>query len=119
MSFGLHRRPERETWVEYVQRSAHEVDEIAERHDMKNWVAESRRRKWRFAGQLARRTDKRWSSLLVAWVPAYGPGRSPGRPFTRWTTDFERLAGGDWMKVAHDENLWRHLQDGFVQRCVG
>ena len=111
--FRLHRQLD-ETWVDYVQRSAHQADELGSQHCMKDWIAEARRRKWRFAGQLARRTDNRWSSVLISWIPSWGPGRSKGRPRTRWSDQIEKYAGGNWQEIALNDSHWAVLEEGFA-----
>ena len=113
--FRLHRRRD-EAWVQYVQRSAHDVDIVAEKQGMRDWVATYRLRKWRFAGALARKNDNRWSSLLMSWKPADGAGRARARPFTRWSTDFDTFAGGSWIEHAKDEAAWAANEDLFAKR---
>ena len=102
-SFGRERL---EDWVQFVQNAAHRVDSIAETGGMENWVISARRRKWRFAGVVARQTDGRWSQRLVEWRPFQGHGRSRGHPKTRWADSLEKFAGGDWMTLARDKDTW-------------
>ena len=75
-----------------------------------------RRRKWRFAGRVARKNDGRWSTQMLHWMPPTVAGRRPGRPLTRWTDDIVAMCGGDWTEHALDVELWRALEDGFVAR---
>ena len=103
--FCLHRRSE-ETWVEYIQRSARECDQLAEEYGMKPWITEYPSRKWQFARRLARHDDERWSSLIISWLPNNEVGRAPGRPRTGWAKDFEMFAGGSWLDMAKDKDLW-------------
>ena len=106
-----------ESWVEYMQRSAHMIEDMSIQHGMQDWVVESRRRKWRFAGKLARQTDKRWSALLIHWKPTCGTGRHPGRPKIRWSDALETFTGGLWQQSANDEDLWICLEEGFCTRA--
>jgi len=115
--FRLHRRSansDPEDWVHYLRRVASTVAEISEQHGMIEWVAEHRRRKWRFAGKLSRVTDGRWSSLILNWKPHEGHGRCAGRPCTRWTDQLEAFAGGDWMTMAADLETWQSAEDVFA-----
>jgi hypothetical protein len=117
--FRIHRRragPDVETWVEYMQRSAKQVDELSAKLGMDTWTTIYRRRKWTFAGKTARRTDHRWSQRILEWKPNFGHGRSRGRPKTRWTDDLEAYAGGAWAEVALNTDLWTCLEDGFVNK---
>jgi hypothetical protein len=117
--FHLHRRragPHAETWVEYMRRSARQVDELTLKYGIEEWTTMHRRRKWAFAGQTARQTDSRWSTLSLEWKPHEGHGRSRGRPRTRWSDDLEKYAGGSWPDEALDSELWKALEEGYVRR---
>ena len=48
-----------------------------------DWVAEQRRRKWRWAGHADRRLCGRWSNRFFQWLPHSGERRR-GWPLTRW-----------------------------------
>ena len=118
--FGLHRQraatedESDETWVDFIKRSAHRVDELASELGMENWVLGHRRRKWRAAGKLVRQTDDRWSRRILDWTPHCGNGRGRGRPRTRWSDHLEKYAGGGWKETARDEGLWKILEEGYV-----
>ena len=105
---------EPENWVDYVKRSARKVDTLAEQMEMEGWIATSRRRKWKFAGELARKQDNRWSNLLLNWKPNRGHGRSQGRPCTRWSDSIEEFAGGDWLSIAGDKCRWFELEESYA-----
>ena len=113
----IYRKTLAETWVEYLQRSAATIDEVSTKHCMLEWVAECRRRKWRYVGKLAVIQDERWSVEILSWKPVHGHGRCAGRPLTRWSDSIEKYVGGDWFNVAKDCALWRTLEDGFVMSC--
>ena len=105
-----------ESWVEYMKRSAETVDDFVVDHSMRDWVVEYRRVKWRVTGELARKIDGRWSTRTLSWRPFCGAGRKQGRPKTRRSDDFEKLAGGAWDELASDKDLWSTLEEGFVAR---
>ncbi|CAH2239297.1 jg6872 [Pararge aegeria aegeria] len=63
--------------------------------------------KWQWAGHIARRTDGRWCLKVLEWRPRTGK-RSVGRPPTRWTDDFRRVAGSLWRQAAQDRVLWNY-----------
>ena len=99
----------------FVQRAAHTVDEIAETMGMLDWVTAYRQRKWRFAGNLARCLDNRWTVQAVEWRPNQGLGRSPGHPKTRWCDQIEMFAGGDWLELALDAKQWAASEEVFAR----
>ena len=105
---------ELENWVDFVKRAASRVDALAEEMGMESWIATSRRRKWKLAGQLVRKSDDRWSKLLLDWKPCDGHGRGRGRPRTRWSSSIETFAGGDWLRLAADESGWNDLEESYV-----
>ena len=72
---------ELEPWVDYVERAARIIEKVESFLGMESWSAQDRMRKWALAGELARRTDSRWTQVIVDWYPE-GP-RSVGRLFTR------------------------------------
>ena len=81
-----------------------------------DWVEEQRRRKWRWAGHVARREDGRWSRRLLDWEPL-GGRRSWGRPVIRWEDtlcQFAKTKGETWTTAAKDKNKWGSWEDDFV-----
>ena len=114
--FRLHRRrngPAPETWVEYVKRATNQLEHLANNFGLDDWVRQYRRRKYRFAGQVARHTDGRWTGAVVQWTPTSGRGRDRGRPYTRWSDDLARFAG-DWAQEALDAQAWADAEEGFL-----
>ena len=97
-----------------MRRSAHRLAELASNLGVLLWTEVHWRRKWHFAGRLARHTDNRWSSLVLDWRPHHGFGRYKGRPCTRWVDPIEAFAGEDWRNIAVDEDEWEGLEDVFV-----
>ena len=55
-----------------------------------------------------RRTDGRWTTRMVNWIP-HGGERGPGRPATRWEDSLDSFAksrGFKWQEVARDRRAW-------------
>ena len=106
-----------EDWVEYIKRATHAAENLAVQHKSIDWVQLQRRRQWLFAGKVASADDRRWSTPLLKWRPWFRvlPGRSVGRPRKRWDDNIQHLAGGDWVQVAQDHNLWQALSQGYVE----
>lgn len=118
--FRLHRRRHadaEEPWVDYMVRSARRVDYLCGSVRMEEWSKSYRRRKWTWAGALARRQDHRWSRLILDWQPI-GLGRKQGWPRTRWADDLEKFVGGLWYDTAQDAATWEAATDGFVSRTL-
>lgn len=116
----IHRKkagPDPEDWVDYMRRSAKQVDELSAKFGLEDWIMTYRRRKWTFAGQTARRAHGRWTTKALAWKPHHGHGRSRGRPRTRYGDDCEKFAGGAWPEVAVNMDLWKDLGAGFACRA--
>ena len=75
------------------------------------WVIKSRRMRW--AGHVARREDRRGVYRALMAKPL---GRRPlWRPRCRWEDnikiDLQNVGCGgiDWIKLAHDRDIWRAL----------
>ena len=107
---------EAESWQEWIRRTTNLASEAAKKAGVVDWVEEQRRRKWRWAGHVARRDDGRWSHRLLSWEPALGR-RSWGRPVLRWEDPLSRFArtkGESWQKAARDRNKWSAWEDEFA-----
>ena len=50
---------------------------------------------------------------VLQWITE-GYIRDPGRPKTRWADKIERFAGGNWMRLALDEDRWDFLTECFA-----
>ena len=55
----------RETWVEWVQRATHVAEEHFEKARLEDGCTGQRKRQFRWAGNVARRTDGRWSHEVL------------------------------------------------------
>ena len=109
-----------ESWVQWIQRTTYIVEEQLKSTGLDDWVILQRRRQWSFAGHVARRTDGRWSTLVLDWQP-HGGARTRGRPFKRWGDSldlfFQKLFGSPrhfWILFAKDQAAWRRLEDDYA-----
>jgi len=111
-----------EDYVDWIQRATRKVEELMALYGVPDWVEESCRRKFRWAGHVCRRTDGRWATLVLKSQPT-GSRRS-GRPLTRWSAALNKFfdevseAVGeqrDWMSMAEDRDEWKQFEDVFVQ----
>ena len=69
-----------ETWVEWIVRVAHRVENVMEALGIRGWVETQRLRKQQLANRIE---DNQWAKRLLIWQPAGGL-RRVGRPFARW-----------------------------------
>ena len=109
-----------ETWIEWLQRTTCIVEEQLRGTGLDDWVSTQRKRKWVFAGHVARRTDSRWSRKFLCWQPV-GGFRLRGHPTRRWRDVFDeflKLVGLDascLVHLAQDRHSWANLGKDFVQ----
>ena len=116
-TFCIHRRlKDEEDWVEYMKRSAQEVETTAARFGMEDWCRQNYRRNWHLAGRLARAEDSRWSRQILFWNPLCEGRRDQARPRKRWADPLERYAGDLWTESAKDPELWMTLEEGFIEQ---
>ena len=116
------RRSATEPWMDWIQRATDEVLKHMATFGLESWVVSQRRRKWRWAGIVARLSDDRWTQRSLLWKPE-GGRRNVGRPWARWTDDienfiaeFEGQEGNDWFLIAHDACTWQALESAYSER---
>ena len=110
-------KKEEETWVEWIVRATRVGDAAMRRAKVADWVEEQKRRKWRWAGHVARRKDSRWTVRLMDWEPWAG-ARSVGRPEARWEDSlrrFESQIGTKWRDLAQDRGSWDRWEQQYVR----
>ena len=111
-------KEDKETWVEWMARTARVASHMMFKAKIPDWVQEQRRRKWRWAGHVVRRRDMRWSTRMVFWEPFRQGSRPVGRPATRWEDSVVKFAhsrGFNWHQTAEDRDKWKGLEDDFVR----
>ena len=112
---------EKEGWIEWLTRTAGALEHQINKGTLVDWVTEQRRRKWRWAGHVARRTDGRWSTRTLHWIPIKGE-RARGRPATRWEDDLTKFAASrdaKWEVWAKDRGMWDYLEAEYVEWLSG
>ena len=110
-----------ETWVEYIKRITALADVSLDRAHCRDWVSEQRRRKWIWAGHVARMlmwSPERWTLKLLDWTPRYG--RKVGRPSSRWEDVLNNYCkqymgddAADWRLYALNKAEWMARIDSF------
>ena len=116
-----------EDWVAWVQRSTHIAEVSRQQHRVAEWVEEITRRKFRWAGHVARRQDGRWTREVLDWsLQGY---RAQGRPSMRWTDSLNKFFYGGttssavgaqtWVTQAPNRSFWQQQEDSYVRHCMG
>ena len=109
---------ELEDWIAWVQRSTHAAEDAFANIGGESWIVCQRRRKWKWAGRVARMADDRWASKTMLWIPKDGK-RKVGRPMLRWSDSlaefFKSLAmeGADWVACAQCPVSWDEYEQAF------
>ena len=116
---GVDRKPD-ETWVEWITRTTRHAEDHLNRAGLDDWVTAVKKKKWRWAGHLARRCDGRWSHKILAWEPSKGY-RIRGRPCKRWRDELDTyfttqgLEKDCWIMIAQDRDTWASMETDFVR----
>ena len=109
-----------EDWLPWFRHATHVAEEARVNHNVPDWVDEVSRRKFRWAGHVARRTDERWTRVfLLQWYVA--GCRCQGRPQARWCDSINRFFGGgsdSWIQKAQDRLFWKQKEDDYVYFCA-
>ena len=114
-----------ESWVAWVRRVTAEAELVMSRLEIPDWVTEQRRRKWSWAGHIARRTDGRWTRKMLDYQPE--GTRAQRHLVTRWDTSLDsfvsRIFGQDsatssWKELARDSDSWKPMTDDFSKCTV-
>jgi hypothetical protein len=108
-----------ETYVEWIKRATGISETHLKKAGLEDWVSQQRRRKFRLAGHIVRRTDGRWSTRMVDWEP--NGYRTVGRPRRRWEDCLTNHFHEDdqdgaflWRVAAHSREYWRSQEADFV-----
>eukprot|EP00973_Karenia_brevis_P073938 10277464-Karenia_brevis.AAC.1 len=68
-----------ESWLDWMVRTTRASEAVAKNLQLQDWVETQKPLKWRLAGHRARRTDQRWSTSALNWLPTSGR-RKPAHP---------------------------------------
>ena len=110
-----------ESWIQWIIRSTRAGEREMKGAKVGDWVEEQRRRKWKWAGHVMRRTDGRWSTAAANWKPE--GKRKVGGQHRAWMDDIEdivmeesRWGRGEWQMCAMDRDEWRSLEAKYCMR---
>ena len=113
-----------EQYWDYLSRTAHEIDVQMARSGIESWVMQQRRRLFRWAGQVSRAIDGRWSRRAMDWDPRFDgenflrhAARDQGRPEKKWTDQMGKF-NKDWRTLAANENQWMSLEEEFLNKLM-
>jgi len=98
---------------------------IHDRSEFRDAVTEATKRKWKWAEQIVKAGDNRWTRRLLEWQPRGTGGdagrrrqwkRRTGRPKTRWRDVFRKQVGATWMPDAREgTNRWNEAKRGHFE----
>ena len=116
-----------EEWRDTMSRMKQRVKAAKELSSMRDWSAELSKRKWRWAGEIAKLDESRWPRKLVEWSPnqvqqqTWSPvKRKVGRPRTRWEDPlnaYSKTKGyRDWLHFAQSApEHWNSCEDEYLE----
>ena len=89
----LHDDDSIEPWVDWVIRTTREVEQRLIKLNIEDWICTYRRRKWNWAGQVARMAETRLAHVAAAWDAGLHAMclRLQGRPRQRWSDSLNSL----------------------------
>ena len=104
-----------------MQRSTRIVEETMLTYGIDDWVEEVHRRRYRWAGRVARWEDGRWTKAVLKY--SVSGNRQQGRPHMRWTDSFNKFYAGDtqnttWTTLAQDENFWTEMEKAYLDHVL-
>ena len=111
---------DKEQWVEWIKRSTTIAESSLRKAGIEDWIMGQRRRKYRWAGHVARRDDVRWSTAVLDWTPTWGQ-RGVGHSRKRWSDllssffSSANLGRCAWMYLAQCRESWTECEDSFCQ----
>ena len=121
-----------EPWVEWIKRVTNNVEESLKRLNIRTWVEQAKKRKWKFAAELfSGKGERKWTHMAIEWDPqihrdASRPlaRRKPTRPNLRWADELQAFVKNhlrperQWNDVCSDPDFWRNCEDQFVNGDV-
>jgi len=93
-------------------------EEISKKTEVTDVIRYMTKKKWRWAGHVARQNDSRWINKVIHWKPSEAK-RSRGGQKKRWLDDIMKVAGENWAQLAQDRQEWKSLEEDYVQKCTG
>lgn len=72
-----------------------------------------KQQKWRWAGHMVRENIEKWSKKVTEWYPR-DKKRNRGRQSKRWDDDISGLVGKMWTRLARDREVWKSLEEAYV-----
>ncbi|KAJ8883132.1 hypothetical protein PR048_014972 [Dryococelus australis] len=108
----------------FTRRDRKRADYIRSVTKVRDILERAKTLKWQWAGHIARRSDNRWTTAVIYWIPR-DLKKSRGRPPDRWGREI-RVVGVNWKNIAHDLFAWKELETTYhrigratpPQRCI-
>ena len=84
------------------------------RTQLKDLVLQCDLRKWCWVKRISGLSDFRWAKKVIVWNPREDWKRGVGRPRIRWTDDFKKTVGTEFLQLARAATLsdWKeHIME--------
>ena len=119
-----------EPWSDWIQRATGRARQVARSAAVKEWVPEHFRRKWNWAGKVARTPLTEWVYKVTSWrdsswqamandLGALRPFRPSRRRWMRFEDCLRRFCSdsglGDWQVKAGETEVWKELSADFMR----
>ena len=80
------------------------------RTQLKDLVLQCDLRKWCWVKRISGLSDFRWAKKVIVWNPREDWKRGAGRPRIRWSDDFTKTVGAQYLQLAGAANLsdWKN-----------
>ena len=103
-----------EAWVDWIKRATAAAEAELGSIQIEDWCKQQRRRQWRWAGHVTRRSDGRWTVKIWKWAPV-GGSRRVGRPNRRWSDEID-----EFLTCVEDERQKArlHYMVGHAGECI-
>ena len=127
------RRSANEPWHEWIQRATRRSLERARAANVRDWVQLHARRKWQWAGHVARMCSTAWARRVTMWrdadwtrtiqIDALHIRRPAKRRWMKWEDALRRFmtsqgVGHDWTSLASDRTVWSGHEDCFASNFL-
>ena len=103
---------ELETWVDWLKRTTHEVEDRLASLNMDDWVTSHRRTKLEWARKLVTTDVNTWAFRALAWQPdPWKYQRPQARPRRRWLGDITEILDRigvtmPWQAALGNDEVW-------------
>ena len=129
-SFQETEEDELETWVDWIRRVTHSVENSMKKLKIRPWIEQARKGKWKFAAELYTGSgEQKWTHVALKWNPQIHSDaprptarRKPTRPNLRWTDELRTYVKEqvrpvqEWNDVCLSPDFWKMHESRYINR---